>query len=67
MSTFRFIEAEKATHSVPKLCTLLEQAAMTAIFECIEGFYNSRRRHSALGHLTTVEFEEVRLTETVAA
>jgi putative transposase len=25
------------------------QAAKTAIFEDIEGFYNSRRRHSALG------------------
>jgi putative transposase len=43
------------------------QAARTAIFEYIEGFYNSRRRHSALGHLSPVEFEEVRLTETVAA
>jgi putative transposase len=42
------------------------QAARTAIFEYIEGFYNSRRRHSALGHLSPVEFEEVRLTETVA-
>jgi putative transposase len=37
------------------------QAARTAIFEYIEGFYNPRRRHSALGHLSPAEFEEVKL------
>jgi putative transposase len=36
------------------------QIARTAIFEYIEGFYNTRRRHSALGHLSPSEYEEVR-------
>jgi putative transposase len=35
--------------------------ARMAIFEYIEGFYNTRRRHSALGHLSPSEYEEVRL------
>lgn len=26
--------------------------------EYIEGFYNTRRRHSALGHLSPAEYEE---------
>jgi putative transposase len=43
------------------------QAARTAIFEYIEGFYNTRRRHSALGYLSPAEFEEVRLEEENAA
>ncbi len=43
------------------------QAARTAIFEYIEGFYNPRRRHSALGHLSPAEFEEVKLGEQDAA
>ena len=29
-------------------------------FEYIEAFYNTRRRHSALGHLCPVEYEEAR-------
>jgi putative transposase len=37
------------------------QMARTAIFEYIEGFYNTRRRHSALGHLSPSEYERVRL------
>jgi putative transposase len=37
------------------------EVVKTAIFEYIEGFYNSRRRHSALGYLSPAEFEEVKL------
>ncbi len=37
------------------------QTARTSIFEYIEGFYNTHRRHSALGHLSPSEYEEVRL------
>jgi putative transposase len=37
------------------------QSARTAIFEYIEGFYNTRRRHSALGHLSPAEYEKARM------
>ena len=37
------------------------QTARTTIFEYIEGFYNTRRRHSALGHLSPSEYEEIKL------
>jgi putative transposase len=37
------------------------QVVRTAIFEYIEAFYNLKRRHSALGHLSPAEYEEVRL------
>jgi putative transposase len=33
------------------------QALANAIFEYIEGFHNRRRRHSALGWQTPIEFE----------
>jgi putative transposase len=37
------------------------QIARTAVFEYIEGFYNTRRRHSALGHLSPSDYEEARM------
>ena len=37
------------------------QAAKTAIFEYIEGFYNSRRLHSSLGYSSPTDFEEGKL------
>jgi len=43
------------------------QAARTAIFEYIEGYYNTKRRHSALGYRSPKEFEEVRLQKGDAA
>jgi transposase InsO family protein len=34
------------------------QELCSEVFEYIEGFYNPRRRHSTLGMLSPVEFEE---------
>jgi putative transposase len=42
--------------------------ARTAVFDFIEGFYNPRRRHSALGYLSPAEFETRRCSpQTTAA
>jgi Integrase core domain len=34
-----------------------QAAARTAVFGFIEGFYNRRRRHSAIGYLSPVDYE----------
>ena len=46
--------------------TTQEVELATAIFEYLEIFHNRQRRHSALGMLTSVEFETRHQTETVA-
>jgi putative transposase len=43
------------------------EAAKTAIFEYIEGFYNRHRLHSALGYRSPAVFEEGRMRESSAA
>ena len=37
-----------------------------AIFEFIEVFYNRRRRHSQIGYMSPLEFEQALLTEQTA-
>ena len=41
--------------------------ARMAVFDYIEGFYNPRRRHSALAYLSPVEYERRNLLQTVTA
>ncbi len=43
------------------------QAARSAIFEYIEGFYNPRRRHSSLGYLSPADYERGKLGEAMVA
>lgn len=40
-----------------------QESARVAIFEYVEGFYNPKRRHSALGYLSPVEYEEGRMAK----
>ncbi len=54
-------------------CELLDRSifrthaeARTAIFEYVEGFYNTHRRHSALAYLPPAEFERRSMTEAAA-
>jgi putative transposase len=43
------------------------KAATSAIFDYIEGWYNTRRRHSALGYLSPTTYEAIiTTTEQVA-
>jgi transposase InsO family protein len=37
------------------------QSLTTGIFSYIEGFYNRKRRHSTLGHLSPKEYEQAAL------
>ena len=55
-------------------CELIERRtwrtkgeAKTALFRWIEGWYNTRRRHSGLGHLAPVVYEERQAQSTSSA
>jgi putative transposase len=43
------------------------EAARTAIFEYIEGFYNRVRRHSSLGYLSPSDYEQATMKEVTVA
>ncbi len=43
------------------------EAARTAVFDYIEGFYNRVRRHSSLGYLSPSEYEQVTIKEVAVA
>ncbi len=46
------------TEEVQRNQYLTPQQAITSIFSYIEAFYNSRRRHSTLGYLSPLDFEQ---------
>jgi putative transposase len=52
-STFSSIKLELRDHGV----FLTREQARKTLFEYIEGFYNSRRLHSAIGYLSPAQFE----------
>ena len=62
-SFFKTMKTELIYHQ--KFTTRKE--ARLAVFEYIEGWYNRRRRHSALGYLTPCHFESLFHQKTVAA
>jgi putative transposase len=53
-SFFATLKKEHVYHCVYRT---REEAALS-IFEYIEGFYNTRRRHSSLGYLSPLEYEQ---------
>jgi putative transposase len=44
-----------------------QEAARTAIFDYIEGFYNQVRRHSSLGYLSPSEYEQATMKDVAVA
>jgi putative transposase len=46
---------------------LSREAARTAIFDYIEGFYNRVRRHSSLGYLSPDDYERATIEEVAVA
>lgn len=43
------------------------EAARTSTFDYIEGFYNGFRRHSSLGYLSPVDYEDATMKEVAVA
>jgi transposase InsO family protein len=46
---------------------LSREAARTAVFDYIEGFYNRVRRHSSLGYLSPSDYEQARMKKVAVA
>ena len=53
-----FFSSLKTERTVRKVYRTRNQARAD-IFDYIERFYNSRRRHSTIGYLTPMEFERL--------
>ncbi|MCC9138678.1 IS3 family transposase, partial [Pontibacter silvestris] len=62
-SFFKTMKSEMVYHH--RFAT--RQQAQLAVFEYIEGFYNRKRRHSALGYLTPSQYEQWLYQQSMAA
>lgn len=56
------LKAEMAEDLFPS-----KEAARTTVFEYIEGFYNSIRRHSSIGYMSPADYERAIVEEVTAA
>ncbi|WP_352536480.1 IS3 family transposase [Mesorhizobium sp. M0114] len=54
-SIFSSLKTERTARNVYRT----RDAAKADVFDYIERFYNPKRRHSTLGYLSPVEFEEI--------
>ena len=52
-----FFPSLKAERPARKVCRTRDDASAD-VFDCIERFYNPWRRHSTLGYMSPLEFEE---------
>ena len=53
----RFFSSLKTERTARKVYRTREQARAD-VFDYIERFYNSKRRHSTLGYVSPIQFEE---------
>ena len=67
--TYRGVNAMAESFFATLECELLDRKtfathaeARAAVFEFVEGWYNTRRRHSALGYVSPLEFERLHAT-----
>ena len=54
-----FFSSLKTERTVRKVYRTRDQARAD-VFDCIERFYNPRRRHSTIGYLSPMEFERIK-------
>ncbi len=54
-SSFSSLKTERVARKAYRAC----DAARAGVLDCIERFCNPRRRHSAIGHLSPMEFEQM--------
>ena len=58
-----FVSTLKA--EIPERSFPTREAARTAVFEYIEGFYNPTRRHSSIGYVSPADYERAIVMEEV--
>jgi putative transposase len=56
-----FVSTQKREVDPPPLLADPSERQGSDLFEFIEAFYNTRRRYSAQKHLSSAEYEEVRM------
>ncbi len=62
-----FVSTLKAEMAADRHLFPTREAARTAVFEYIEGFYNPTRRHSSIGYVSPADYERALAEEVEVA